>query len=274
MTQKNYFKGIYFKCEDSEKTVALIPAVHQNSGRLTSSLQIITDDAAHQINLDSGAELFNSCRFSMNGIKLDIKDRHTDARGVLRFGPKTPLAYDIMGPFKYVPFMQCRHTVYSMHHRVDGTLTVNGKDYTFNGGSGYIEGDRGYSFPREYLWTHCHTPFCSLMLSVADIPFGFFSFTGVIGAVVTGGKEYRIATYLGAHAVRISDGCATVKQGDYALTARLIKKNAHPLLAPRAGVMSRTIHESASCTAEYIFCRQGEKILHFISDRAGFEYEY
>lgn len=274
MTRENYFKGIYFKCEDSEKTVAVIPAVHKSGGKTTSSLQIITDDAAHKINFDSAAELYNSCRFSMGGIKLNIKEGQTNARGTLRFGAKTPLAYDIMGPFKYVPMMQCRHTVYSMYHEVNGTLTVNGKDYTFNSGSGYTEGDSGYSFPREYLWTHCHTQFCSLMLSVADIPFGLFRFTGVIGAIITGGKEYRIATYLGAHAVRISDGCVTVKQGDYTLSARLIKKNAHPLLAPKVGAMSRTIHESASCTAEYIFCCRGEKILHFISDRASFEYEY
>ena len=56
------------------------------------------------------------------------------------------------------------------------------------------------------------------MLSIADIPFGAFRFTGVIGVVLLNGKEYRIATYLGATAVKITPEEIVVRQGNYILS--------------------------------------------------------
>lgn len=95
-------------------------------------------------------------------------------QGRVSFRSLTQLASDIMGPFRYVPFMECRHSVRSMSHQVDGYIVINGKRYVFKNALGYIEGDCGRSFPREYVWTQCHFEDagpCSLMLSVADIPF-------------------------------------------------------------------------------------------------------
>ncbi|MGN1129958.1 MAG: hypothetical protein ACI4Q8_01305, partial [Ruminococcus sp.] len=112
------------------------------------------------------------------------------------------------------------------------------------------------------------------MLSVADIPLLGIHFTGVIGVVMLNGKEHRIATYLGAKLKYIRENFVAVKQGDYLLTAKLIKKKAYPLSAPNCGKMSRTIHESASCTASYTFLYKGKKLLDFASDRASFEFEY
>lgn len=43
------------------------------------------------------------------------------------------------------------------------------------------------------------------MLSVADIPMAGIHFTGIIGAILWMGKEYRIATYLGARVVKIQN---------------------------------------------------------------------
>ena len=100
------------------------------------------------------------------------------------------------------------------------------------------------------------------------------NFTGIIAAVILGGKEYRIATYLGAKAVKISDGEAVITQGDLRLTAKLISASPHPLNAPVLGAMSRTIHENLSCTAYYKLEKNGRTILEFESANAAFEYEY
>lgn len=43
------------------------------------------------------------------------------------------------------------------------------------------------------------------MLSVADIPVMGLRFTGIIGVVLWRGKEYRLATYLGAKVVEHRD---------------------------------------------------------------------
>ena len=112
------------------------------------------------------------------------------------------------------------------------------------------------------------------MLSVADIPFLGLQFTGIIGVVLLNGKEYRIATYLGAKIKQIGKQTVIVRQGAYTLVARLLKQNAHPLLAPANGNMSRTIHESASCIAYYRFSYKQKVLCEFVSDTASFEFEY
>ena len=232
MYNQDYFKGWYFKCNNENKTIAFIPAFHQNNHEKTASLQVITDDAVFNIPFQSLQYQENPLAvkigeniFSKKGIRLQIKNNDLSANGTLHFHDLSPIQYDIMGPFKYVPLMQCRHSVYSMRHRINGQITVNGQQYVFQNGIGYIEGDCGSSFPKEYIWTQCHFNNGSLMLSVADIPFFGFHFIGIIGVILLNGKEHRIATYLGAKVKHIGKYSVTVKQGDYQLTAKLLQKN-------------------------------------------------
>ena len=170
--------------------------------------------------------------------------------------------------------MECRHSVYSIMHDLSGSVTINGKTYDMNGGVGYIEGDRGRSFPRTYAWTHAFIKDGSIMLSAAEIPMGFMRFTGIIGFVFIGGKEYRIATYKRARAVGIKDGKIEIVQSKLRFSAELIEKNAHPLYAPASGAMIRTIRESASCRAAYKLSVNGETLLDAEVYSASFEYEF
>lgn len=281
MKNREYFKGLYFKCMNDKQTIAFILSAHFYDGKTNALLQIITDDAAFQIpfrqisfgNKPLFAKLEENI-FSQDGIKINIHTKELNIQGILKFGELTAIDYDIMGPFKYVPFMQCRHSVYSMSHRVDGNILANGKQYEFKNGVGYIEGDRGSSFPKRYVWTQCNFDNNSVMLSAADIPLFGYSFTGIICIVILDGKEHRLATYLGAKLKLIGNDSITVSQGGYELTAKLIKKNAHPLSAPVNGKMSRTIHESASCTAYYRFSFNNIILCEFKTDRASFEFEY
>jgi hypothetical protein len=284
---KQYFKGWYFKVQSDKQAVAIIPAMHIDKSRKKSaSIQIITESAAWALwfpydqFICKGNQLqikIGDNEFTQQGLKLHIETDTVSAYGDLQFGPLTPLAYDIMGPFCYVPFMECRHSVFSMTHQVKGTLHINQKEYRFDESVGYIEGDRGRSFPSVYLWTQCNffdeTP-NSIMLSVAKIPLGFLDFTGIIGVIFWHGKEYRIATYLGAKVVKIGKGEIVIKQGGLKLTAVLIEKQGSLLYAPVSGNMERLIHESLFCTAYYMLEEDDRKIFEFRSDRASFEYEY
>lgn len=188
-------------------------------------------------------------------------------------GSFAPLKYDIMGPFQYVPLMQCRHTVYSMQHKVDGTLSVNGVPYVFQNAAGYLEGDQGRSFPKEYIWTYCSVPNGAVMLSVTDIPLGFFHFTGVIGVVLLDGNEYRLVTYLGAKAIKIQPDEIAIQQGQLRLTDRRSTAQA-PLCAPISGAMTRTSHEHPSCEVHYRFEEDWSRLLYYDATNAAFEYEY
>ncbi len=278
---RDYFCGWYIKCQNENQTVAFIAAYHITNNVKSCSLQVITDGGAW--NVDYPFEEFhmdeNGVRIGPNVLKktgchLNVNQNGLNLQGNLTFGEFAPIAYDIMGPFKYVPFMECRHSVFSMRHRVDGKLAINGEKFSFDNSICYIEGDRGSSFPKEYLWTQCCFEEGSLMLSVAHIPFAGLHFTGVICAIHHGGREYRLATYLGARAVKIENGGAVIRQGNKTLTVRLIEKKAHPLAAPMAGSMTRTIRESAACKAYYHYQENGKTVFEFTSDRAAFEYEY
>ncbi len=276
-----YFKGWYFKCSTKDKTIAFIPAYHYNNNKKSASLQIITDDKAFNIPFDTLEYRENllyvkigNCVFSHEGVILDFQSDELKLEGKLCFEQASPISYDIMGPFKFVPFMQCRHSVYSMWHKINGEIKVNDQLYKFENGIGYIEGDRGRSFPKKYIWTQCCFENNSLMLSVADIPFLGIHFTGIIGVVLFDGKEYRIATYLGARMKQVEKNTVTVKQGNFEFTAKLLKKNAQPLAAPTNGDMCRTIHESASCQAYYRFSHKGKVLCEFTTNKASFEFEY
>ena len=279
----NFFSGWYFKCQNKEQTLALIPAVHSFNGKKGASLQIITDDSYFYLPLDhrrlkiNKHEPYAACApsfFTPHGIKLNLSTHSLRAFGKLSFSHFTPLRYDIMGPFNLVPFMECRHNIFSMRHRLDGSLTINEQTYTFHNSLGYIEGDRGHSFPKEYLWSHCFFADGSLMLSVAHIPLGPINFTGIISVIILNKKEYRLATYLGAKLLKLQNREVVIRQGDLTLTASLLAGSSYPLRAPVFGEMSRTIKESASSLAYYHLTKGSQTLLEFKSPRASFEYEY
>jgi len=278
---RNYFCGWYIKCQNGSQTVAFIAAYHIVNNRKSCSLQVITDDGAwnaeypfEEFHMDKAVVQIGPNVFSKEGCRLDVRRKDLELQGELKFGDFAPIAYDIMGPFQYVPFMECRHSVFSMKHRLDGMLRINGTEFPFENGICYIEGDRGYSFPKDYVWTQCCFPEGSVMLSVADIPFCGIHFTGVISAIHFRGKEYRLATYLGARAVKIRGGEVVIRQGNVTLTAKRLEDRGKPLAAPVGGDMKRTIRESAACRTYYHLQKQGRTIFEFTSPMAAFEYEY
>lgn len=273
-----YFKGYYFKCSENDKSFAMIPALHHDGKKRNASLQIITANQVYivpysDIRFKKGIIRLGRNLFSEKGMYLDVDYAGCKINGKLYFKKLKKLRYNIMGPFKYIPFLQCRHTVVSIRHFVKGQITINDTNYSFNNGVGYIEGDRGRSFPREYIWTQCHFNNGSLMLAVADIPLIGFSFKGIIGAVVINGKEYRIATYLGARLSHIGNNTVIIRQGKYKFYAKLLEEKHQNLNAPVNGEMIRTIHESVSCRAYYKFSYKNRDLLEFESDNASFEYE-
>lgn len=278
---RNFFYGWYFRCQSEKQTMAIIPSLHRTKESSFCTIQFITDTEAFNVQFpysdyqnDANQITIADNRFSRGGITLDIGTADFCANGSIQFRDFTPIRYDIMGPFKYVPFMQCRHSVFSMRHSVDGEIILNGTPFVFQNAIGYIEGDRGHSFPSKYVWTQCSFSDGALMLSIADIPFGAFRFTGVISVVLLNGKEYRIATYLGAKAVKITQDEIIVRQGGYTLIVKPQDFSGHPLRAPVSGAMKRTIHELPSCKVYYHLEKNSIPLLELDASNAAFEYEY
>ncbi len=276
-----YFEGWYFKHQNQTETLALIPAYHTDrAGNHSASLQIITDQAAYR--LDFAAEALSVKRkpltirlgnslFSERGCRLSCHTPDLELEGSLHYGPWAAPDSDIMGPFRFVPFMQCRHSVFSMAHTVSGSVTLDGKVYAFSDGWGYVEGDRGRSFPKRYLWTQWSGRDRCIMLSVADIPLYGLTFPGCIGLIYDKGKAFRIGTYCGARVLSAKPDSLLVRQGELLLSADLVEACPYPLSAPQSGSMSRTIHESAAARVRYCLVKGDKTIFDFTASHAGFE---
>lgn len=127
-----YFCGWYYRCQSDTQTLAVIPSIHKTRGHNFCMIQLISDENAFHAQFpyyryhkrDSEIRI-GSSHFSNAGISLDIHSAKLRAEGTISFGAFTPIHYDIMGPFQYVPFLQCRHSVLSMRHRVDGEIRIN-----------------------------------------------------------------------------------------------------------------------------------------------------
>ena len=143
--------------------------------------------------------------FSKNFIYLDILDKKQNIKinGNIRYtnnqNIKTnTLNPNIMGPFSYIPSMECNHAILSMKNTANGKITINNKTIKFDNGNGYIEKDWGTLFPNSYIWCQRNNfkkQNASFMIAIADIPLKVLNFRGIICDVIVDNKEYNITTY-------------------------------------------------------------------------------
>lgn len=280
-----YFEGWYLKHQNGRgQALALIPAIHiDRRGNPSASIQVISRDRSWWV--EYPAEQFRAvadrfdvrvgeCFFSERGTKVDIEREGLSLHGCVEYGPLTPLRSDIMGPFRLAANMQCRHGVISMRHPLSGLLTLNGETFGFDGGTGYIETDRGRSFPKSYLWSQCAWEGVdggSVMMAAATVPFYFIKFRGCICAVLYRGREYRIATYRGAVIEKWTPDRIAVRQGKYLLMAELLEGRGQALKAPRDGGMDRTVRESLGAKVRYRFWLGDSLLFDHVDTNAGFE---
>lgn len=253
-----FFTGTYYKHQKAGNTLCVI-AGRADSGAF---VQVITNERVYH---HDGA---NGCIACRAGVALDLPGIH----GKISYGPLLRLHSDIMGPFRFLP-LQCRHTVVSMAHSLRGGLWVEGRFIDFTHGVGYMEGDSGRSFPKEYLWLHCNdfSAPCSIMAAVADIPLGATRFTGCICAVWYAGHEYRLATYRGVHIIAASADKLILSQGNWLLMAELTASGTHPLRAPENGKMTQTIHEGNAARGRFRLWAHGALVFDLESANVSLE---
>lgn len=265
---KKRFDGYYFKHQKDGKTISFIPGVSGDG----AFVQVISPKKSyfyHFPSIQMGESIqVGGCSFAKSGIHIDLPN----VTGEVKYTDITPLKSDIMGPFRFFP-MQCRHGVISMGHLLSGALTIDGDTVDFGGGTGYIEKDSGTSFPKSYLWLQCNdfADGCSIMVSVADIPWMGRSFEGCICAIWYQGKEYRLATYRGVK-VALGEDHITLSQGKYRLEiAYASKQQGHPLASPVMGKMSGMIHENNTAWANFRFYEKGNLVFDKSSGQVSFE---
>ena len=193
--------------------------------------------------------------------------------------PKSLYLPGIMGPYTYIPFMECYHGIINIHHNITGNLKIGDKQIDFTGGYGYIEKDWGRSFPKTWVWlqsNHFGNRDASIMLSAARIPWLGSSFPGFISFLRIREKLYLFATYTGAKLIRLDyeQGIlrALIMDRSYRLELSVTQTQGGELKAPSMGRMERTIIESISSVVQIRFCRRsGELLFEGTGTNAGLE---
>lgn len=253
---KRYFEGWYFKHQIGNQVIAFIPGMNLGAdGKKKGFIQIITNRTSYHIDFPYERCKFDrkNCyvkiganTFSRKGIKVNLHTPDIQITGKILYGRLSPIKYCVMGYYRYLPLMECKHEVISMKHGLRGYLTISEnklevKDHltTFEnrskvadhlticenkleltGGRGYIEKDWGHSFPRFYTWIQCNRFLkekASIMLSIAKIPYMGITFLGCICVIHYKGREYRFTTYLGVKIRYVSETEIYLKQGNYKL---------------------------------------------------------
>jgi len=270
------FEGWYYKHQAAGASLAVIPGRAEDH----AFVLVNTDDKSYNIRYPlseyhKGDVLrVGGNTFSRAGVTLNINRPELMLTGEIKYTDITPIRYDIMGPFRLFP-MECRHGVVSMRHTLRGSVALGGEVRDYTGGRGYIESDSGRSFPDGYTWVQCNDfgRDCSIMVSVARIPFCGLRFWGCICVVMLGGREYRLATYNGVKILRCEPGVIDLKQGKYRLTVTVDAVQGQKLAAPKGGRMSGVISETLSCPARFRFTAGDRVLFDEKSECASYEFE-
>lgn len=298
--KKNYFEGWYYKLIDSsQKNVwALIPGIaygkDPNDGH--AFIQVIEANSCRvhyfrydiydfkSSNRDFHVQIGNN-HFNRNEIKLDLRGQDTLIQGHLTFHnivpfPKKPLRPGIMGPFSFVPSMECYHGVVNIHHEIKGSLFENKSEIDFTNGYGYIEKDWGRSFPESWIWlqsNHFPQKNVSVMFSVAKIPWLLSHFTGFLSFLRIDDEVLMFATYTGAkiRKLKYENNLLTLSISSFKHTLEMEAKfsKGGVLKAPKNGMMDRTVTESITSNVNVRLYHNKSKRLLFEGEgmNTGFE---
>lgn len=261
-----YFEGWYYRMVSPEgRSVSIIPGISVCKDKSHSFVQIIESNglsiykkyplSAFGYSKDSFYVNIGDNIFTREGLKLNINGEN-NIFGKVKFENrveynKSVVKPGIMGPFSFIPMMECRHDVICVKSRLSGEINIDDEKISMFGGKGYIEKDRGVSFPSEYLWIQSNDFFktdASFMLAAATVPIMGRKIKGLISYLWIDGGFYNFTTYGGAYVKQMSY-CGdmlkvNIKSLRYSLNVELSQNSISMLKAPSDGVMERPIMES------------------------------
>jgi tocopherol cyclase len=293
--KRNYFEGWYFKVvnEDETKAFAIIPGIAiDTQGKRQPFIQVLDGKKRtaryHKFEPDSFITASNRFEisiqdnhFSENQLRLNLPE----IKGELEFSgnvawPNPWYSPGIMGPYSFLPFMECYHGIVSMDHSVSGELFADGEILNFNRSRGYIEKDWGQSFPSAYLWlqtNHFSRSGISLKASVAKIPYLNYSFVGFITGIWLGDRLIQFTTYnqsvlrkcfIDAEKVEL-----VIQNKNYTLEIQTMRETSTALASPILGLMEGRIEESMNARIEVNLTdrKTGKIIFNDVGRNAGLE---
>jgi tocopherol cyclase len=219
--------------------------------------------------------------FSEAGLQLDLPELKANLQfsGNVRW-PNNWYSPGIMGPFTFLPFMECYHGIVSMDHTIKGHLEFEGELLNFDNGRGYTEKDWGQSFPSAYVWmqsNHFSNPGVSIKVSVAKIPYLAYSFVGFIAGIWLGDRLIRFTTYnqsaLKKSVIDTRKIELVLENKSFRLEISVRREAATVLASPILGIMDGRIEESMNAFIEVnlIDRKSGKSVFNDVGRNAGLE---
>jgi len=292
---RNYFEGWYFKVvnEDETRAFAFIPGIAIKSSNEKHAFIQILDGKKRTTHYHKFE--FETFKPDSNQFKIAIGNNHFSEQGLqlnlpglnanLQFSGNVPwpnqwYSPGIMGPYTFLPMMECYHGIVSMDHSITGQIDVDGEVLDFRNGRGYIEKDWGKSFPSAYLWiqtNHFSQAGISLKVSVAKIPYLGYSFVGFIAGVWLGDQLIQFTTYnrsvLRKSLIDTEKVELVMENKKFRLEIFARRELGTPLASPIQGMMDGRIEESMNARIEVnlIERKSGLSIFNAVGRNAGLE---
>lgn len=289
-----FFEGWYFKCvtadenqkwafipgifknEEADKSHAFVQVLDGNTGSAYyhrySANEFLAEEMAFDVQLGEN-------HFQIDHIQFDIDDSLGKITGELQFQNQHPwetsiFSPGVMGPFAWLPFLECYHGICSLDHTIEGIINIYGDEIDFSGGRGYIEKDWGQSFPTGYIWqqsNHFDSIGTSLTASFATVPNVGRTFAGFIVGLWHEGQLYPFATYTGAKIeyIRVTDEKVNwaLRNKKYRLEVEATRADGGLLLGPQRENMHMRVDETLKSTIQVRLIEHSSK--HVIFDGIG-----
>ena len=292
---RRYFEGWYFKVVNASESeaFAIIPGIAiDESGQKQAFIQVLDGKRQtaiyHKFDFDNFHSKKNEFNIRIGNNTFTQKQIELDLPGIsgrLEFSsfvpwPKPWYSPGIMGPYAFVPFLECYHGIVSMDHVINGQLKVSDHSANFTGGRGYTEKDWGRSFPSAYVWmqsNHFSQPGISVKASVAKIPWLGSSFVGFIAGIWLHNRLIRFTTYNGSSLKKLQIDPLRVElileNRHYILSILACREAATSLTSPIQGMMDGRIEESMTSTLDVVLTdrKTGKIILRDRGRNTGLE---
>ena len=292
-SDQRLFEGWYFKIVDCKISLAIIVGISKTIEKSCAFIQTLDTYTNQSQMIEYSLDDFqwgkDPCYiriknnfFTKEQIILDLDNGLVDIQGNLKNSQYTKLettcyAPTIMGPFHYLPFLECNHAIISLRHHITGSLKVNNQKFQIIG-DGYIEKDWGRSFPQDYLWLQsnsCKEKEASLFLSIAKIPLLACSFQGLIMNLLVDDQQIRVATYYGARVkdmfTREGYHYLIISQHPHTFYLKIKAGHRFELKSPQSGKMNGYVEESLNALAVLLVYKKNKKVAKFNFINCGFE---
>ena len=217
---------------------------------------------------------------SRDYIQLDLDEEKFQLNGKIIFSQGKQLETKfwrpgLMGPIKWLPFLNSYHEVLSLTHIIMGEINFNNKEISFDEGRGALDKDWGKSFPNVWFWMQCNhfqKHDAAMMVGVARMPIFLNYYTAFAMPFYFNDKTEIYANYTGAHIAKLYRYKGyihlIITEKSKVIALKVFGKEDVPLIASPMGHLIRDVYECIDSKIEVKVTQGGRTVFEDIGECA------